>query len=176
MITSRTATAFMAALAISALAGPLALASVRPMTLSEVVQDAKFIGVVRIERVSLRIPFLMRSRATATILESWKGKTSGTITFGASATWICDISDAKKGEEAIIFVRDGELELAGRGRMPIFVRDGRRLAAIWPDVRLPALIATEAGPEPEYEFIRGVVVTDLQAAVATAVSEKLSSK
>ena len=119
MITSRTTTALMAALAISALAGPLALAKVRPMTLAEFVQDAEFIGVVRIERVSLRIPFLMPSRATATILDSWKGKTSGTIAFRASATWICDISDAKKGEEAVIFTRDGELELAGRGRMPI---------------------------------------------------------
>ena len=176
MITSRTTAAFMAALAISALAGPLALASVRPMTLAEFVQDAEFIGVVRVERVSLRIPFLMRSRATATILESWKGKTSGTITFGASAAWTCDISDAKQGEEAVIFTRDGELELAGRGRMPIFVPDGRRLAALWTDVRLPALIATEAGPEPEYKFIRGVVVTDLQAAVATVVPETASSK
>ena len=176
MMTPRTTTAFVAALAISALAGPLALAKVRPMTLAEFVQDAEFIGIVRVERVSLRIPFLMRSRATATILESWKGKTSGTITFGASATWVCDISDAKKGEEAVIFTRDGDLELAGRGRMPIFVRDGRRLAALWSDVRLPAVVTTESGPEPQYKFIRGVVVTDLHAAVATAVSEKVSSK
>jgi hypothetical protein len=175
-VTSRRAALFILALAISAIAGPLALAKVRLMPLAEFVQDAEFIGVVRVERISFGIPFLKRPRATATILDSWKGQTKGTVTFGAAATWVCDISDAKKGEEAIVFIQGGDLELAGRGRMPIFTREGRRLAAIWPDVRLPPAIATEAGPEPQYEFIRGIGVGDLHDAVANLVSEKADTK
>jgi hypothetical protein len=92
------------------------------------------------------------------------------VTFVAAPTWICDISDAKNGEEAVVFVRDGSLVHAGRGRMPIFTRDGRRLAAIWPDVRLPAGVTTDDGPEPEYRFIRAVGVSDLQQAMSPAIS------
>ena len=54
----------------------------------------------------------------------------------------------------------------GPGRMPVFTRDGRRLAAIWNDVRLPADIITEDGPEPEYQFIRAASVNGLRGAIA----------
>lgn len=176
MIRSVRTTTFMAALLFAAFPESVAIASVRPMTLAEFAQDAEFIGVVRVDRVSVGIPFLKRPRATATILESWKGKATGTVRFGAAASWVCDISDARKGEEAVVFIRDGELVLAGRGRMPIFTRDGRRLAAIWPDVRLPPGITTEAGPEPEYEFIRGIGVTDLHDAVVDLVSANVDQE
>lgn len=144
-------------------------ASVAPITLEELAERAEFIGIVRVDRIR-GVPFVRRPRAMATILDSWRGRAQGKVTFVAAPTWICDISDAKNGEEAVVFVRDGSLLYAGRGRMPIFTRDGRRLAAIWPDVRLPEGVTTEDGPEPEYQFIRAVGVIDLQNAVA-----KLSS-
>jgi len=167
----RTALAVAAGLAFSALAGPLALAKVRIATLAELVQSAEFIGVVRVDRISTPIPFLRQRRATATVLQSWKGQSSGRVTFVAAPTWICDISDAKKGELAVVFIRAGSLEHAGRGRMPIFTREGRRLAAIWDDVRLPQGTSIKAGPEPEYSFIHGITVSDLQEAVAELTSE-----
>ena len=58
------------------------------------------------------------------------------------------------------------LVLSGRGRMPIFARDGRRLATVWSDILLPADLSTEEGPERDYGFIRSVAVGDLGAAVA----------
>jgi hypothetical protein len=157
-------------LAISTFQESTTLAKVRLMSLSEFVQDADFIGVVRVERISGGIPFLKRRRATATVMESWKGQAIGTVTFRAAPTWTCDISDAKKGEETLVFIRSGELVLAGRGRMPIFTREGRRLAAVWPEVRLPPGVITEAGPEPQYDFILGINVEALRAEVATIVS------
>jgi hypothetical protein len=51
--------------------------------------------------------------------------------------------------------------------MPIFTRENRRLAAIWPEVALPAGLDTEEGPEPEYPFVRGVPLDDLRDAIAT---------
>ena len=176
MIKSRTAITLGVTLAISVSPGPVALARVRLMSLSEFVQDSEFIGVVRVARIGVGIPFLKRRRATATILESWKGRASGSVTFRAAPTWTCDISDAKQGEEVVVFIQGGELQLAGRGRMPIFLREGRRLAAMWPDVRLPPGLATEAGPEPQYDFIRGVGVDALHAVVATLVSEKAETR
>ena len=86
--------------------------------------------------------------------------------FVAAPTWICDITEAVRNEEAVVFIRDGKLLHEGRGRMPVFTRDGQRLAAFWPEVRLPADVITEDGPEPEYRFIRGVGVSDLRSAIA----------
>ena len=65
-----------------------------------------------------------------------------------------------------MFIRDGSLLHGGRGRMPVFTRDGRRLAAIWNEVGLPANIITEEGPEPEYQFIRAASVSGLRGAIA----------
>jgi hypothetical protein len=156
--------------AVSVLGEAPVAASIAPITLGALAERAEFIGIVRVDRISWGVPFLRRPRAMATILDSWRGQAQGKVTFVAAPTWICDISDAKNGEEAVVFVRDGSLLHAGRGRMPIFTRDGRRLAAIWPDVRLPEGVTTEDGPEPEYPFIRAVGVIDLQNALA-----KLSS-
>jgi hypothetical protein len=145
---------------------PAVAARVPYIDLKELVRTADFIGVVRISRVSSRIPLLRRSRAKATIIESWKGPTTGVVDFVAGPTWTCDISTAVAGEEAVIFVRGHSLLHSGRGRMPITTRDGRWLAAVWPDVRLPKDIKTEEGPDPAYAFIRSVAVTDLRASVA----------
>lgn len=62
----------------------------------------------------------------------------------AESTWTCDISDAERGE-------------------------GRRLATVWPEVRLPPDLATEEGPDPRHTFIRAVRLEDLAAAVARSL-------
>ena len=147
-------------------------AKVATITLLELAQRAEFIGIVRVDRIGLGIPFVRSPRASATIRESWKGRATGKVTFVAAPTWICDISGADKGEEAVVFLRRGSLEHAGRGRMPIYTRDGRELAAIWPEVRLPPTVITEDGPEPKYDFIRGVTVDSLRQAVDVALSAR----
>lgn len=161
----RTVVAVIVLLLISARAGSPVAAKVVNISLSELAQQAEFIGIVRVDRISVRIPFLRRPRATATVLESWKGSVEGRVSFVAAPTWICDISAAAKHEEAVVFIRDGRLLHAGRGRMPIFTRDGRSLAAFWDEVRLPEGIITEDGPEPEYRFIRAASVADLRGAM-----------
>jgi hypothetical protein len=156
--------------AFTALMGVPVAAKVVPVALADLTQQAEFIGVVRVDRVSFRIPLVLRRQATAVVLEGWKGRSEGRLTFRASATWVCDISDANDGEEIVVFVRDGQLLHAGRGRMPIFSRNGRRLAAVWTDVRLPADLRTEHGTDPALQFVRAVGVDNLRQAVATALS------
>ena len=112
----RTVLARVVVVVIAILAGaqsPLA-AKVMMIGLADLADQAEFIGVVRVERIGLGIPVLRQPRATATILESWKGQMTGHVSFVAAPTWICDISDAEKNEEAILFVRDGKLLHAGR--------------------------------------------------------------
>jgi hypothetical protein len=142
------------------------VAKVTTISLADLAQQAEFIGIVRVDRISLGIPLLRRPRATATVLEGWKGRVTGRVSFAAAPTWICDISDAKRNEEAVVFVRDGRLLHAGRGRMPVFTREGRRLAAFWDEVTLPKDVFTEEGPEPELQFIRAVSVDGLRSAIA----------
>jgi hypothetical protein len=166
----RTVAAVIVLLAVSAGVGPPLDAKVGVISLADLTRQAAFVGIVRVDSISVGIPLLRRPRATATILDSWKGQLEGRVHFVAAPTWICDISDAEKNEEAVVFIRDGTLLHAGRGRMPVFTRDGRRLAAIWNDVRLPADMITEDGPEPEYQFIRAASVSDLQGAIANRPS------
>lgn len=160
------ATILATATALAAVATPPATAKIAPATLAELVQRADFIGVVRVDSVSLRIPLLVRRRAFARIVETWKGQVRGRVGFIAQPTWTCDISGAEVGEEAVVMIAGDRLVLSGRGRMPIFARDGRRLATVWSDILLPADLSTEEGPEPDYGFIRRVAVGDLGAAVA----------
>ena len=162
----RTVVAVIVLLAISAHAASPVAAKVGLISLADLTQQAEFIGIVRVDKISVGIRLLRRPRAAATVLESWKGQGAGRVSFVAAPTWICDISDANRNEEAVVFIRDGKLLHAGRGRMPLFTRDGRRLAAIWDEVKLPADIITEDGPEPEYQFIRAANVSGLRRAIA----------
>jgi len=124
----KTTSMLTAAIVIGLIAASPVAAKVAPATLADVVQRADFIGIVRVDSVSTRIPLLKRRHASATILQSWKGQPNGKVRFIAEATWTCDISEAKVGEEAIVFIEGDRLVLAGRGRMPanILVSDDGR--------------------------------------------------
>lgn len=169
--TMRGVSSVAAAIAVLLLGQGPVLAKVAPATLADLVRRSDFIGVVRVEKVSGRIPLIRQRRASATILHSWKGPRTGVVKFVAQATWTCDISDAKVGEETVVFIQGDHLALAGRGRMPIFSREGRQYVAIWSDVFLPASLATVKGPEPDYDFIRGVLVDDLVAELSRSLPE-----
>jgi len=174
-VKSRTAITLVTMLAVPALAGPSALTGIRHMTPPELVHRAQFIGIVRIERVSVGIPFLKRRRATATILDSWKGQPNGTVTFRASPASRFDVSDAKRGEEAVVFIEGGDLLYSGQGRMPIFLREGRRLAAMPAGWSWSGLTA-ESGPDPQNGNFRGVGVEALHDVVVRLVAGEAEAR
>jgi hypothetical protein len=161
----RTMIAMSLAAALFVVGGTPATAKVAIVPLVDLVREADFIGIARIERVGLGIPLLRKPRANAVVLETWKGAGQKRVSFVAAPTWTCDISHAEKGEIAIVFIGDGVLLHSGRGRMPTFTRENRTLAAVWDDVLLPSDIASEAGPDPRYSFIRGVPIDDLREIV-----------
>jgi hypothetical protein len=111
------------------------------------------------------VPLLFQSHATATVLDRWKGEPRRWIQFGSSPTWACDISHAIEGEEAVLFIKHRQLLHAGRGRMHIFIRDGRKFATVWGDVRIPPGLVTEDGSTLHPDYIRAVSVDDLRNAV-----------
>lgn len=156
--------AIAALLALTTLVEERVAAKVAWITLEELTDGAEFIGIVRVESIGFGIRYLFQGHANATVLERWKGQARRWIRFGATPTWTCDISGARRGEEALIFTEGRQLAHAGRGRMPIFTRDGRRLAAVGPEVRLPATLVVEGGPKPDSDM-RAVSVDDLRDAV-----------
>jgi hypothetical protein len=151
-------------------------AKIKPASLADLVRTADFIGIVRVDDVAGRIPLLRRRRASATIVQAWKGPPTGVVTFIAQPTWTCDLSDASRGEEIVAFVEGDRLALAGRGRMPIFLREGRRYAAVFSEVILPAGLATTAGPDRESTLVRGVLVDDLVAEVSKSTRKTMGRR
>jgi len=147
-------------LGVAGSAVPLA-AKVASITFGELVRTADFIGLVRVERVR-GIPLLRAPRATAAVLEPWKGAATRRVTYVAAPDWICDISGAATGELAVVFLDGGRLAHSGRGRMTAFTRDGRRLVEVWPEVRLPDGLRAEPGLG---SFTSGVAIDDLRDAV-----------
>ena len=114
--------------------------------------------------------------ARAQVQEVWKGPHHREVLFNASPTWTCDISEAKVGEEAVLFLgvgKPGELVYishSGRGRMPLREVSGKRYATLWVgDVILPNEAATIPGPENEYSFIRSIELDSLKSLVQRLV-------
>jgi hypothetical protein len=164
----------------SILASVSAFAKIAGMPLEEMVRKSDAIVIAHVDRVSA--PLIGKKWAGASVTETWKGATDSEITFLASPTAICDISEAKKGETVVLFLikdkraRRYVLALAGRGRMPVREVDGKRYATFWPEVRLPKNTPTIAGPEPKWDFIESVELErlhDLVKAVTSPCGERL---
>src|SRR5829696_2907722 len=75
--------------AFTALMGVPVAAKVVPVALADLTRQAEFVGLARVDRVSLRIPLVLRRQATAVVLEGWKGRSERRLTFRASSTWAC---------------------------------------------------------------------------------------
>jgi hypothetical protein len=115
-------TAYLLAL-VALLADSSAFAKVAARSLEELVASSDAIVLARVERVSK--PIIRKKWAVASVTSVWKGTNESKVTFLASPTWTCDISEAKQGETVVLFLvkykKAGRyvLALSGRGRMPI---------------------------------------------------------
>jgi hypothetical protein len=156
------------------------------ITLKELIDSSDLIVVARETKVEdgpadldlgkeVRSPIKV---ATARIVEVWKGKGGPEVRYIASPTWTCDISEAKVGEPVVLFLSKSKsvpfmfIKHSGRGRMSIRDVNGKRHATIWViDIELPRGVKTIPGPEPEYRFIRSLVVDELKQAVRQVVKD-----
>jgi hypothetical protein len=143
--------------------------------------------------------------ARVKVLETYKGRKVNELFFLAQPTWTCDISDAVKGETALLLLssytdpRSGMEKMflsplpsrkdfegagnamfliidSGRGRMPLRTVNGQQYATLWVgDVRLPASVQTGRNPNQKYSFIRSVRLTDLVGLVGTSMASLSNS-
>jgi hypothetical protein len=139
------------------------------------VQSSDIIVIAKVESVSH--PPIGKRYAKAKVTEVWKGAQTERVEFLASPTWTCDISEAKKGETVLLFLKKGgksrsyTIAHAGRGRMPLRTMDSKSYAPLWPDIRLPKDTPTIDGPEPKCDFIRSVEVATLRDLVKKALEK-----
>lgn len=151
-------------------------AKVAQVELSELVAASDLIGVGRVTAV--RRTILGKRVARAQIVENWKG-VSSEVEFLASPTWICDITTASVGDTLVFFLarargRRYEVLHAGRGLMPVRETTAGPVADFWPDVQLPAEVATLDGPDLEADFIRSVALDVLRSLVGVGQGLSLS--
>ncbi|MBI5211163.1 MAG: hypothetical protein HY927_14420 [Elusimicrobia bacterium] len=154
--------------------------SVAKLPLKEMVKTSDLIVVAQVRSVTiakaspplnpLEISREEENHASARVLEVWKGNPPETVIFLASPTWTCDISDAVLGEKAVLFLKSRgpqlfQIELAGRGRMPLRIVDGVCYATIWHNVIIPSNVPMIDGPDPHFKFIRSIKLNYLKRMV-----------
>jgi hypothetical protein len=171
-------------LLVATLAIPLS-GKVAPTTLEKLTQvsDQVVVGyVLNVRKIAgLRVAELQ-------VTETLKGDPNLIrLHFLAQPTWICDITEAGKGETGLYFLSSPDspeegwekrfrhkslpqpffgIAWSGRGRMPLREVNGDQYVTVWEgDVRLPPGIQSIDGPEPEYSFIRSVRLDEVRAFV-----------
>jgi len=156
-----------------ALAFPLD-AWVASRSLEELITRSELIVVAKVEKVSDATAG--KRDAKANVTEVWKGSRVETVEFLASPMWACDVSDAKEGETAVLFLIKGkasrsyQIAHSGRGRMPQRTVGGRPSAELYGDLRLPDGITTLTSEGNAW--VRCVDVPTLKAIVERQVEQK----
>jgi hypothetical protein len=98
-------------------------------TLTGLAVTADVIVVAKVERVSADAG--AGRLAEARVLAVWKGEPGQAVTFRASRSWECDVSDAQEGETVALFlVKEPGITVMsiaywGQGRMPIRGEGGK---------------------------------------------------
>ena len=114
-----------------------ALADVNSMSLRELVNESLVIAVGRVTSV---VPGINgQVLAMVTVQRVWKGVTGRLLVFDIARRSENDISDAKVGEEVLLFLGRSQtkdpwsLVDQGRGRWPVRKLNGRFYASVPPD-------------------------------------------
>jgi hypothetical protein len=160
------------------MASPLHRAAfVIPPKLAQLATTSDVIVLAKVESVTGQ-PAEEGRRATAQVLEAWKGEKVERVEYLASPTFACDIADAKVGERVLLFLEREEdtgwvIAWAGRGRMPLISRDGKEYASAFGDVIFPEGTPEIAIPEAEEDgFDWAVELTLVRQLVSKALEEK----
>jgi hypothetical protein len=145
-------------------------AEVAAESLAQVAWESELIVVAEVKSVSPR--GANKSYAKARILETWKGAPGKSVEFLAEPWWACDISEARIGETAVLFLVRGEqsrsymLNASGGGRMPVRAVRGKRYATVLGNVILPPKIRTIRSPFPAWPFGRAMRLDTFRELVA----------
>jgi hypothetical protein len=153
-----------------------ACARVIPPRIAELVENSELIVAAKVESVS-GWNFIGNRRAKATVTEVWKGAKVDSVEYRVSSTYVCDISDAKKGETVLLFLVKDEkggwvIAWSGRGRMLLTTIDGKAYLS-YSSIRFPDETPRVRIPEAsEDEFKIAVERGIVKELVLKAIGQK----
>jgi hypothetical protein len=146
-------------------------------TLTGLAVTADVIVVAKVERVSADAG--ASSLAEARVLAVWKGEPDPTITFRASKSWECDVSDAQEGETVALFLvkepRTTVMSIAywGQGRISIKEEDGKASVFLGIQEDCIKVVADGSATKLQREPLIGTLdVTELERRVRDILREK----
>ena len=164
--------------AIITLSQPTAtLARATKATLTGLAATADVIVVATVERVSADAG--AGRLAEAHVLAVWKGKPDPVVTFRASMSWECDVSDAKEGEMVALFLvkepRTTVMSIAywGQGRIPIREESDKALVCLGMQEDCIKVVADGAATKLQRQPLIGTLeVRELEMRVLNILREK----
>jgi hypothetical protein len=177
--TNRKVLAALFTLALLAQQWPARKASAMPLlyTISELARTSDVVVVAQVESIR-RLPLSRNRLATAKVTQVWKGGHFDKIRFLISPRDFCDISDAKRGEIALLFLTKEvrskrRIENSGRGRMPLCVIAGKQCVRYF-DIAFPSgTRVVELKESPDSEFNAAVEIDTVRKLVDDAISHHL---
>src|SRR5262245_4497943 len=146
-------------------------------TLTGLAVTADVIVVAKVERVSADTG--ADRLAEARVLAVWKGEPDPSVTFRASKSWECDVSDAQEGETVALFLvkEPGTTVMAiaysGQGRIPIKEVGGKALVFLGIQEDCIKVVADGAATKLQRQPLIGTLeVSELEKRVSNILRGK----
>ena len=146
-------------------------------TLTGLAVTADVIVVAKVERVSADAG--AGRLAEARVIAVWKGAPDPVVTFRASQSWECDVSDAQEGETVALFLvkepRTTMMSIAYWGQGRIFIKEegGKALVFLCIQEDCIKVVADGAATKLQRQPLIGTLeVSELEKRVSNILREK----
>jgi hypothetical protein len=156
-------------------------ASAMPLryTIADLARMSDIVVIAQVESVR-RVRFSGKRCATARVTQVWKGGQVDKIKFLVSSRDRCDISNAKRGEIALLFLTKElkslrKIENSGRGRMPLCLIAGKQYVRFL-DVAFPSGTRVVRLEDIDSEFNGAVEIDAVRSMVDGAIFHRPRSE
>ena len=153
------------------------LARASRATLTGLAVTADVIVIAKVERVSADAGG--GRLAEARVLAVWKGEPGPAVTFRASMSWMCDVSDAQEGETVALFLvkEPGTTVMSiaywGQGRIPIKEEGGKATVFLGIQEDCIKVVADGASTKLQRQPLIGTLdVSEMEKRVRNILREK----
>ena len=156
---------------------PRVHAMIIPPRIAELAEASEMIVLAKVKSVN-GWAFARNRRATATVIETWKGPKTEIVEYRVSPTFACDISDAKRHETVLLFLAKDEkahweIVWSGRGRMPLRMVNGKEYLTHFGDVIFPTETVSITTPEKNEDGFNSAVELKVVKQLVLATGARL---
>jgi hypothetical protein len=159
------------------ISAPPVHAMVIPPRIAQLAEASEMIVLAKVKSVN-GWAIAKNRRATATVIETWKGPKTEIVEYRVSPTFACDISDANRDETVLLFLAKDkkahwEIVWSGRGRMPLRMVNGKEYLTHFGDVIFPAETVSIRTPEKNEDGFNSAVELKVVRQLVLATGARL---